>query len=127
VELRKKVLGPEHPDTLKAMVNFAAILGMEKKYAEAEKEGREALTIARRVLGKKDPIVGIALYNLGAMAGIRGQTDEGIALLYESIESGLPPDALANMEKDPDLKALRGNPRFPALIARAKVAAGSKK
>jgi non-specific serine/threonine protein kinase/serine/threonine-protein kinase len=127
VELRKKVLGPEHPDTLKAMVNFAAILGMEKKYVEAEKEGREVLVIARRVLGKKDPIVGIALYNLGAMAGIRGQTEEGIALLYESIESGLPPDALANMEKDPDLKALRGNPRFPALIARAKEAAGSKK
>jgi len=125
VELRKKVLGPEHPDTVKAMINYAAVLGMEKKYAEAEKAGREALAIAKRVLGKKDPLVGVALYNLGATAGIEGRTDEGIALLFEAVDSGLPPDAAANMEKDPDLKALRGHPRFADLVAYAKKPAGS--
>ncbi|HET9804268.1 MAG TPA: tetratricopeptide repeat protein [Candidatus Acidoferrum sp.] len=125
VELRKKVLGPEHPDTLKAMINFAAVLGMEKKYAEAEKAGREALAIARRVLGKKDPLLGIALYNLGAVAGTEGRTDEGIGLLFEAIDSGLPPDAAANMDRDPDLKALRSHPRFPELLAHAKRPAGS--
>jgi serine/threonine protein kinase len=126
VDLRKKVLGAEHPDTVRAMVNFAAVLGMEKKYAEAEKAGREALAIGRRVLGKNDPLVAIALYNLGALAGIGGRADEGIALLFEAIDSGLPPDAAANMERDPDLKALRGHPRFPALVARAKEAAAAR-
>jgi len=125
VELRKKVLGPEHPDTLKAMINFAAVLGMEKKYAEAEKAGREALAIARRVLGKKDPLLGVALYNLGAVAGTEGRTDEGIALLFEAVDSGLPPDAAANMDRDPDLKALRSHPRFQELLAHAKKTAGS--
>jgi non-specific serine/threonine protein kinase/serine/threonine-protein kinase len=125
VELRKRVLGPEHPDTLKAMINFAAVLGMEKKYAEAEKAGREALAIARRVLGKKDPLLGVALYNLGAVAGTEGRTDEGIALLFEAVDSGLPPDAAANMDRDPDLKALRSHPRFQELLAHAKKTAGS--
>lgn len=126
VELRKKVLGPEHPDTVRAMVNFAAVLGMEKKYAEAEKKGREALAIGRRVLGEKDPLVGIALYNLGAMAGINGRADEGIDLLFEAIDAGLPPDAAANMERDPDLKPLHADRRFPALVARAKEAASAR-
>ena len=125
VELRKKVLGPEHPDTVKAMINFAAVLGMEKKYAEAEKAGREALAIARRVLGKKDPLLGVALYNLGATAAIEGRADEGIGLLFEAIDSGLPPDAAANMAQDPDLKVLRGHPRFQELLAHAKKPAGS--
>ena len=126
VELRKKVLGPEHPDTVRAMVNFAAVLGMEKKYAEAEKAGREALALGRRVLGKSDPLVGIALYNLGALAGIGGRADEGIALLFEAIDAGLPPDAAANMDRDPDLKPLHADPRFPALVARAKEAASAR-
>ena len=117
LEMRKKVLGPEHPDTITTMADLAAVLGTEKKYAEAEKVGRDALEIGRRVLGDKDPTMGILLYNLGAVAGIRNRTDEAITLLNQAIDAGLPLGAAQNIERDPDLTPLRGNPRFPALVA----------
>ena len=60
---------------------------------------------------------GILLYNLGAVAGIRNRTDEAITLLNPAIDAGLPLGAAQNIERDPDLTPLRGNPRFPALVA----------
>ena len=110
-------MGLSTPDTITTMADLAAVLGMEKKDAEAEKVGRDALEIGRRVLGDKDPTMGILLYNLGAVAGIRNRTDEAITLLNQAIDAGLPPGAAENIERDPDLTPLRGNPRFPALVA----------
>jgi len=36
----EKVLGPEHPDTLRSRNNVASVLDEEGKYAEAEAEFR---------------------------------------------------------------------------------------
>jgi len=51
MEIRQRVLGPEHPDTLNSMSDLALVLDHEGHYAEAEKLEREALAISRRVLG----------------------------------------------------------------------------
>jgi hypothetical protein len=37
LELRKKVLGPEHPDVLESMNNLALVLKKQGKYKTAEK------------------------------------------------------------------------------------------
>jgi hypothetical protein len=34
--IRKRVLGGEHPDTLRTMNNLALVLGRQGKYADAE-------------------------------------------------------------------------------------------
>jgi len=120
LNIRKKVLGAEHPDTVKAMADLSAVLGMEHKYAESEEIGREALELGRRVMGEKDAIVAILLYNLAALAGYKGHNDEAFSLLEQSLAAGLPPNDVLNMSDDPDLKPLRKDPRFAALMARAK-------
>ena len=98
------------------------------RYAEAETVGREALAVARRVLGPKDPTMGILLYNLGAVAGVQNRTDEAITLLNQAIDAGLPLGAAENIERDPDLTLLRRHPRFPALVAHGReVAKASNK
>ena len=107
LEKRKKVFGPEHPDTIRAMADLGGVLGLEKKYAEAEKVGREALEIGRRVLGEKDPTMAILLYNLGAVASLGGRIDEAITLLNQAIDAGLPPGVADNIERDPDLTPLK--------------------
>jgi hypothetical protein len=127
VDVRKRVLGLEHPDTVKAMADLSAVLGMEHKYAESEKLGREALELGRRVLGEKDTTVAILLYNLGALAGCRGQNDEALALLDLSLAAGLPLNDVLNMAEDPDLKPLHRDPRFTALVAHAKEVASTQK
>ena len=118
LEKRKKVFGPEHPDAIRAMADLAGVLGLEKKYAESEKVGREALEeIGHRVLGDKDPTMAILFYNLGALEGLRNRTDEAITLLNKAIDAGLPPGVPENIEKDPDLTPLHGSDKFLALVA----------
>ena len=55
MEIRRRVLGPEHLDTLKSMNNLALVLDDEGHYAEAEKLDRETLDVMRRVLGPEHP------------------------------------------------------------------------
>ena len=55
LEIRKRVLGPQNPDTLRSMHGLCRPLREQGKYAEAEKLQRETLDIQRRVLGPEDP------------------------------------------------------------------------
>lgn len=51
METQRRVLGPEHPDTLLSMGNLAATYGKEGKDAQAEALFAQTLEISRRVLG----------------------------------------------------------------------------
>ena len=55
LQLREKILGPEHPDTLKTRNNLALALDYQAKYADAEPEYRELLRLKEKVLGPEDP------------------------------------------------------------------------
>ena len=53
--VRRRVLGPEHPDTLNPMGNLARTMNRQGKRAEAEPIFRELLDLRRRVLGPEHP------------------------------------------------------------------------
>jgi len=55
MEIRQRVLGPEHPDTLDSRDHLADDLDALGHYAEAEKLERQTLEISRRVLGPDHP------------------------------------------------------------------------
>ncbi|MFY9935965.1 MAG: serine/threonine-protein kinase [Silvibacterium sp.] len=55
VEIQRRVLGPQAPDTLRSMSYLAAVLAEEDRYVEAEKLERETLENQRRVLGPDHP------------------------------------------------------------------------
>ena len=74
LENQKRMLGPEHPDTLRSMGTLARVVGNEGHYAEAEKLQRETLEIRRRVLGPEHPDT---LASMNSLAGI---------LLYEGVD-----------------------------------------
>jgi hypothetical protein len=48
-----------------------------------------------------------------------GKRDEALSLL-RAVDHGLAPDYDLEIEKDPDFKALHGDPRFDDLVAHAK-------
>jgi len=54
VEIRRRTLGPDHPDTLKSMFDLASVLNEDSKYSEADKLARQTLDIRRRVLGPQN-------------------------------------------------------------------------
>lgn len=120
LDIKRRVLGPDHPDTLNSMRNLAFDLAGEGRYAEAEKLLQDSLDIKRRVLGPDNPSTAATVYNLGCIAARKGNRTEALAFLRQATDHGLPPSGALDMDKDPDLKSLLGDPRFVALIAYAK-------
>jgi serine/threonine protein kinase len=55
LDLRRRALGAEHPDTLATMSNLAAVYDLEGKNAQAEALDSQILEIRRRALGAEHP------------------------------------------------------------------------
>ncbi|MBZ5687441.1 MAG: serine/threonine-protein kinase [Acidobacteriia bacterium] len=51
IDIRGRILGPEHPDTLKAKERMSPLFAEQGRFAEGEKFDRELLASQRRVLG----------------------------------------------------------------------------
>ena len=73
----------------------------------------EALKIHRKT-ASFDDFRGIALYNIGCANALLGNREKAFAALASSAETGF--DVAGNMGEDSDLRSLRGDPRFHALM-----------
>jgi tetratricopeptide (TPR) repeat protein len=71
LEIRRKILGEEHPDTATSVDYVAANLDGQSKYREAEEGSRKALEIRRKVLGEEHPSTAQSHNNLADT--LRGQ------------------------------------------------------
>jgi Tetratricopeptide repeat/TIR domain len=83
VTARRRILGPEHPDTVSAAGNLAATLAAQGDLAGARAIQDEVLTARRRILGPEHPDTLKAANNLAAtllaqgdLAGARAIQDE---------------------------------------------------
>jgi non-specific serine/threonine protein kinase/serine/threonine-protein kinase len=120
LDIQRRVLGPEHPETLKSMDSLATLMSGEGRYSDAAKLERETLDIQRRVLAPDNPDAAVVEYNLACFLAHLGQKDEALTLLRHALEHGLLATFMAHIADDPDLTALRGDPRFEALVAEGK-------
>ena len=126
LELKRRVFGPEHPETLWTMHLLANNYKGQGKYAQAEPLYMQTLAIRRRVLGPEHPDTASLLYDIGCMAAQKGDKEQAIAMLSQSVDHGLPARDDLAMEQDSDLISLHGDPRFIALVAHAKQVAEAK-
>jgi len=117
---RLKVFGAEHHDTLYSQADLADLLSHQGRYAEAEQMLRQVEDTQRRVLGPDDPDLARTKYLLASSAARQGNLDAALDQLNQAIAHGLPPVVELGIEKDPDLKSLRGDPRFQKVIADAR-------
>ncbi len=85
LEIRKRVLGPEHPDTLESMVSLGVVLGDEDRYADAEKLDRETLDIQRRLLGREHRNTLITMTNLASTLSDEGHNADAEKLDRETL------------------------------------------
>jgi serine/threonine protein kinase len=103
LEIQRRVLGPEHADTLRSMGTLARVVGDEGHYGEAEKLFRETLEIQRRVLGPEHPDTLVSMSLLGATLDYDGHSAEAERLQRETLEirrrvlGPEHPDTLASM------------------------------
>lgn len=87
LELMKKALGEEHPDTLISMNGLAVALSKQGKYAEAEEMQRRTLELKEKALGKEHSSTSVSVWWLAYL--LEGQRSlNGSTSLYERACTG---------------------------------------
>jgi len=120
LDARGRVLGPEAPDTLQTKTGLSNTLTHEGHYDAAENLLSETLETERRLFGPNNPRTVRAVYNMACLEAQMGKREEAFRFLSESVEHGMTPRRAQHLESDKDLKSLHRDPRFAALVARAK-------
>ncbi len=87
VEIRKRVLGPEHEDTLASQNSLAVVLRYLGQRDAAETLGRKTLAALRRVLGEEDPLTLDSINNLAVLLASTGRDREAEPLHREALEN----------------------------------------
>ena len=86
VELHRRVLGAENPETLKTMSRLGRLAIKQGNYPEAETLFGQTLKIQRRVLGPEHPATLESMNGLASAYGDQGKNAQAEALLSEVIE-----------------------------------------
>jgi eukaryotic-like serine/threonine-protein kinase len=122
IAVKTRVLGPAAMSTLQSKEFEAVGLGREGRYADGEKMFLDVIKTAEET--NQPATADEAWYNFASMAADAGRKDEAFTYLDHAIARGLvSPEEVAN---DPELKALHGDPRFDAAIAKARQTSGTK-
>ncbi len=82
LEIRERVLGPEHPDTAQSLNSLALLYWHQGKDEQAEPLIQRALAIYERVLGPEHPDTASSLNNLAILYREQGK-DEQAEPLYQ--------------------------------------------
>ena len=108
--------GPDGADTVDNLERVGILYAYEKQYATAESMLQQALQAAQRSSDKKRTAA--AWYSYACAAAVAGYRDQAFEYLRKADDLGSTD--VPNMATDEDLKSLRRDPRFSALIAQAK-------
>ena len=120
--LRRKQLGPDAPSVGAATLNLAFTLSYAGRHADADPYYREAIRIAgktERQNGVSDAWLG---YAMGAT--MAGKQDLAFDCLRKSLDTGF--GYIAQLDALDDLKPLRGDPRYQALLDEIRSRSASK-
>jgi serine/threonine protein kinase len=118
----RRVLGPAHGGTLYTLETLAMCICHEGRYGDAKKIFEEVIQTA--AAADQPYKLSVAWIGFADGAAIAGHRDEALQYVDQAIDHGYgPPDSIAG---DPDLKSLQGDPRFDALVAKARHNAPAK-
>jgi eukaryotic-like serine/threonine-protein kinase len=86
INIRKRVLGPENPDTLRSMHGLCRSLREQGQFAEAEKLQRQTLESQRRVLGSENADTVASMGELAIILDDEAQYSEAEKLAQEALD-----------------------------------------
>jgi tetratricopeptide (TPR) repeat protein len=124
IERARRTLGEDHIGTLDMMSYLAVAISRQGRYDDAESLAREVFERALRTLGENHPSTWNTWYNLSCHAALHGERARALDWLRKAVEHGCrDADGIAT---DNDLRSLRGDPEFEALVARARRGSSGK-
>jgi tetratricopeptide (TPR) repeat protein len=86
LDIRKKVLGEDHPDTAMALNNLANLLSDQSSYEEAQPLYERALAIRKKVLGEEHSLTAASLNNLALLLSDQGSYEEARPYLERALD-----------------------------------------
>ena len=86
LEIRKRELGEDHPDTATSYNNVAANLNAQGRYDEAEPLYKKALEICEKVLGEDHPSTAASYNNVAYNLDAQGRYGEAEPLFQKALE-----------------------------------------
>jgi tetratricopeptide (TPR) repeat protein len=86
VELRRRVLGPDHPDTLTSLNDLADAFRVQSAFAQAEPLFTNVLETRRRVLGANNPATLSSMNELANLYLDQGKDAQAELLLVQALE-----------------------------------------
>ena len=86
LDMRKRVLGAEHPDTLRSMANLARIYSKKGNLKEAETLEVQVLDKRRRILGAEHRDTLINMRNIASIYSSQGKWDEAEQIRVQVLE-----------------------------------------
>jgi tetratricopeptide (TPR) repeat protein len=87
LEMRKRVLGPDHPSTLASMANLASIYWKQGRWNEAEKLEVQVMETSKTVLGAEHPDTLTSIANLALTYNNQGRLNEAEKLEVQVMET----------------------------------------
>ncbi|KAM4066732.1 tetratricopeptide repeat domain-containing protein [Hirsutella rhossiliensis] len=87
MEMSKRVLGEEHPDTLSSMANLAATYRDQGRWKEAEPLEVQVMEMSKRLLGEENPDTLSSMANLAATYRDQGRWKEAEPLQVQVMET----------------------------------------
>jgi tetratricopeptide (TPR) repeat protein len=87
LEIRRRVLGEEHANTLISMNNLAVLYGKEGKWAQDEPLLSGAVNVQRRVFGDEHPNTLHFASNLGVVYRLEGKDAQAEAVLTKVVDA----------------------------------------
>jgi tetratricopeptide (TPR) repeat protein len=113
-EIQLRVLGPQHVDSLNTLQYLGIALVYDHRYGEAKKLFTETIDKLSRT---QESTVPLAWYSFACVAAAANDRDHAIQSLREAIGHGYKDSD--HLRVDDDLKSLRGDRRFEALLSNA--------
>jgi serine/threonine protein kinase len=86
LDIQKRILGLDHPDTLNTMNSLSTVFIRMGKYAEAESILRETVSRRKQVLGAEHQHTIISMHNLGIVYYYQGKFKEAESMGRETLE-----------------------------------------
>ncbi|KAL2803170.1 hypothetical protein BJX63DRAFT_80362 [Aspergillus granulosus] len=86
LDIRKRVLWPEHPDTLVSIGNLASTYTRQGRWKEAEELQVQVLNIYKRVLRPEHPVTLVSMANLARSYAHQGQWKEAEELEVQVLD-----------------------------------------
>ncbi|NEO97585.1 MAG: tetratricopeptide repeat protein [Symploca sp. SIO2E9] len=86
LDLRKRLLGEQHPDVASSLNNLAALYQFLGRYEQAEALYLQALDLSKRLLGEQHPDVATSLNNLANLYKSLGRYEQAEPLYLQALD-----------------------------------------